>query len=383
MTNIERRKRRRQRRIHERLKKNKNLLAAANDANWIFSYSHVIFAYKHCRNGVKWKPSVQRYSAEHGSRITKSIAQVISGTFRSKGFYCFYICERGKPRYVQAVKIEERVVQCTLCYYCLIPVFSKSFVYDNSASQKGKGYHFAIRRLRYHLTKYMHKYGVEGWALIFDFKSFFDTISHEKCKEMLSKKITDPIVQKLCFELIDSFNGDIGLGLGSHISQILALCFLNPFDHFIKEVLKIEHYGRYNDDGYLIFHEKQYLEYCYERIVAFAESYGLKINHRKTHIIKLTHGFTYLKKRIKITPSRRIVMKICKSSIKYERNRLKKLHKKVLIGALTERDVRMSFQSWESYALYGNAYRTIQSMRRYYFNLYGVDPMMSLALKTQ
>ena len=53
-------------------------------------------------------------------------------------------------------------------------------------------------------------------------------------------------------ELFDSFdngiNPNIGMGLGSQCTQIIQLAVLDDFDHFIKEVLRIKHYVRYNDD---------------------------------------------------------------------------------------------------------------------------------------
>ena len=42
------------------------------------------------------------------------------------------------------------------------------------------------------------------------------------------------------------------MGLGSEISQIIALDYASPIDHYVKDVRGIHGYGRYMDDGYAI-----------------------------------------------------------------------------------------------------------------------------------
>ena len=44
--------------------------------------------------------------------------------------------------------------------------------------------------------------------------------------------------------------------IGTMTSQILAIFYLNDFDHYIKEELKIKYYVRYQDD-FLLFHESK------------------------------------------------------------------------------------------------------------------------------
>ena len=46
--------------------------------------------------------------------------------------------DRHELRHIRSVHINERVVQRCLCDYSLVPVLSRSFVYDNGASIKIK-----------------------------------------------------------------------------------------------------------------------------------------------------------------------------------------------------------------------------------------------------
>lgn len=59
--------------------------------------------------------------------------------------------------------------------------------------------------------------------------------------------------------MIDSFEGDTGIGLGSQISQLVELAVLDDLDHYIKERLRIKHYLRYMDDFVLIHPDKRYM----------------------------------------------------------------------------------------------------------------------------
>ena len=64
-------------------------------------------------------------------------------------------------------------------------------------------------------------------------------------------------------------SNDQGLYIGSMANQALAIFYLNDFDKFVKEVLKVKYYVRYQDD-ILLFHEsKEYLKFCFAEIKSF------------------------------------------------------------------------------------------------------------------
>lgn len=113
--------------------------------------------------------------------------------------------ERGHPRHIRSVTVRERGVQRCLCDYALVPAISRTFIYDNSASLKGKGYHHAMKRLAAHMEKYYRQYGNEGYALLFDFSKFFDNVSHEVVKEIIGRAISDGEIKAVANEFIDAF----------------------------------------------------------------------------------------------------------------------------------------------------------------------------------
>lgn len=339
------------------------------DFEKVFTYMHLWESYKKCKKGVNWKASTHKFTANAPLYIFRLYVALMTGKFKSPGFYEFDIFERGKRRHIKSVRIEERIVQRCLCDYCIVPVLSRSFIYDNGATLKNKGYDFAINRVHVHLQQHIREHGAKGYVLLFDFSKFFDNISHEEIKSVLREKFRDQRILKLIFHFIDAF-GDIGLGLGSQISQVLALAAGNKLDHFIKEQLRVKHYVRYMDDGWLLHESKEFLQQCLERIKEKCKEYGLVLNERKTHIVKLERGFTFLKVKYFVTETGKIIRKISAESVTRERRKLKKLKNRLDCNLLTFMDAAQSYKSWDGHASRFDSHKTRQSMDNLFTDLF-------------
>lgn len=347
------------------------------DFKKVFTTGHLYAAYRKCTRGVKWKCSTQKYMDNATLHTYRTKKKLLNGTFRSDGFYEFDLYERGKHRHIKSVTMHERVVQRCLCDYSMVPLLSNTFIYDNGASQKNKGYHFAIRRMVKHLQQHYRKYGTEGYILLFDFSKFFDNVSHKVVNWILRKQYEDKWLLGLILHFVRSF-GDVGLGLGSQISQTLSVASANPLDHHIKEKLGIRGYARYMDDGYLIHHDKEYLRMCLEEIKLICEKLEIDLNLKKTQIVKLSHGFTWLKCRFYLQPSGKVVRKIYKRSVTKMRQKLKTFKQLLNRGKMTLKQIREGIQSWFSYALNFDACQTVKNMVLLIKELFGIENMKEL-----
>lgn len=291
-----------------------------------------------------------------------------NGKFKSDGFYEFDLYERGKKRHIRSVTIKERVVQKCLCDNVLVPVISRSFIYDNGATMKDKGYDFAINRLTEHLHRFYRRNGNDGYILIYDFSKFFDNVSHEVIKSIIGRDIKDPRIIALSSLFIDAF-GNRGLGLGSQISQVMALASASALDHAITQMPGVEHYGRYMDDGYIIAKDKATLHSCLSRVKQICEQLGIQLNTKKTHIHKI-RAFSWLKVRWMLTDTGKVVKRICKSSITRMRRKLKSLRRMLDAGRISYSDVFRCWQSWKGCALRVSSWRTVQQMGSLYERLF-------------
>lgn len=369
MTSEERKEARFQRRKAARAEKKAACCGQSDNFDWVFSYEHLYHSYKMCRRNVGWKASVQKYITNAPINVYQTWQRLQAGKYRTSGFFEFDLMERGKKRHIRSVTIGERIVQRCLCDYALVPVLGRTYIYDNGASMANKGYSFAVDRLCQHLRQHYRRYGTEGYILLFDFSKFFDRVSHRVVKAVLHKEFSDERIIKLTEHFIDAF-GDVGLGLGSQISQVLALASANRLDHYIQEQCRIGSYGRYMDDGYLIHPSKEYLQKCLEGIRRICEELEITLNEKKTQIVKLSRGFTFLKVRFFLLPGGRIVRKIYHCSVTRMRRKLKSYQRFVAAGKMTMDDVYQSWQSWKAYASNFNAWHTIQSMAALYNKLF-------------
>ena len=219
MTSEERREARYRRRKAKRAAKKAAACSALDDFNEVFSYEHLYRSYQKCRRNVAWKASVQKYITQAPLLVKQTYDRLQQGKFRSSGFFEFDITERGKLRHIKSVTVGERVVQRCLCDYALVPMLGRTFIYDNAASLENRGYHFAVRRLCQHLQEHYRKHGTEGYILLFDFRKFFDNVSHRVCKDILREEFTDERIIAITEHFMSMF-GDKGLGLGSQIRGV-------------------------------------------------------------------------------------------------------------------------------------------------------------------
>ena len=302
----------------------------------------------------------------------KARRDLLEGNDIRRGFHYFQLFERGKLRDICSVHFSERVPQKSLSQNALVPALTPTFIRNNTANTKGRGTGDAIDRLKKDLVKHYRKHGREGYILLIDFKSYFANIAHGPLKEIVARSFDDPRIVKLTHDLIDAC-GEKGLGLGSEPNQILAVAFPSAIDHFVTEMLGVEGYGRYMDDSYCIHTDKAYLEIVAGLIEWKCGQLGIEINRKKTHIVKLSHGFTWLKKKFSYGENGRIVIRPCRDSITRERRKLKKMRRMVDEGRLTVEQVERSYQSWRGSMLKLDAHRTVLNMDALYRSLFGDD----------
>lgn len=337
------------------------------DWETVISYKALKHGLKMAQRNVMWKDSVSSYSLNGLENTLKLQEELKNGTYQISNYQRFMIHEP-KEREIVATRIRDRQFQRSLCDNALYRDMTKGFIHDNCACQRGKGVDFALDRMENHLRRYYMKNGKEGWVLRCDIRHYFPETPHEVAKEAIRKRVKDPRCAKAAEDIIDSFGGDRGIGLGSQVSQLVELAVLDPIDHYIKERLRIKHYIRYMDDFILIHHDREVLERAKRDIAEKVRELGLEMN-RKTQIFPLRHGILFLKWRFILTDSGKVIRKLSRQNIVKERRKLKKLAEKVKTGKIPAEYLWMSFQSWRANARRGNADHAIWQMQQLYDKL--------------
>ena len=127
------------------------------------------------------------------------------------------------------------------------------------------------------------------------------------------------------------------------------------------------------DDFYLIHEDREYLQSCLEKIREMYAELGIELNERKTKIVKLSEEFKFLKGKIHLTETGRVIMRPDHDSIVRERRKLKKLKKKLDEGKITFADVQQAYNSWKGYIGYFDSYRTMRSTDKLFNQLFKND----------
>lgn len=214
----------------------------------------------------------------------------------------------------------------------------------------------------------------DGWVLKGDFSKFFYTLLHSYCYETARralKWLKDPelidFAEWLLWLIIDS-TPDPGIPIGNQSSQLLALLYLDAFDHWLRDDRGLV-YGRYMDDFYIIHSDKLLLRQILKEIEAYIKPLGLRLNG-KTQILPLKNGIDFLGFHTYLTQTGKVVRKVRAKSIDNMKRKIRKFRTLVDSGKITLDSVVQSYASWTGHISHGNTYHLRQNMDAYFFSYF-------------
>lgn len=330
-------------------------------------------AFLEARKRKRSKPATAQYEASVLGNTDKLSRMLEAKTYRPGKFETFFVYEP-KKRLVQAPAFVDKVVLHAITDNVLYDAITRSFIRDNYSSQKGKGTHDGLGRLKWAMTDYYRKHSsADGWVLKADVHHFFASIDHDTLKRKLlalfEKRGLDPEIYDLLCVYIDTTDG---LPLGYQTSQLFALMYLDAFDHHIKQDLGVRYYGRQMDDLYIIHESKETLQTYLRDLRAEAAALGLKLNN-KTAIFPLRNGIDFLGFHAYLTDSGAVVQKLRRDSINRMRGRVKYWRKAYPEGKITKEEIRDSWTAWDAHAAHGNTYTLRQKFAKEVGAIIGED----------
>lgn len=374
MTSQERHEARYQRRKARRREK----LIARNQAvgtlQDAFSYRKMFFCGKKCCKGVRWKQSTQNFELHLFSGTASRRRNLLSGKWKPKKCTHFTLCERGKVRPIDAPHITDRQIQKTLCSGVLIPLYTPSMIYDNGASQKKKGLHFAFRRLEEQLHWHYRRYGREGGILLIDLKGFFPNAPHALLYQRHRNLILDPAIRAMADTVVATSpcpTPGRGMPLGVEPSQQEMVALPSSIDNFVKCQMGVHGFGHYMDDYYLVWHDLEELKRMGHEIVRRFEGKGVRVNRRKCKIIPLTKPFRFCKAKFILTETGRVIMNGNRDGMKRARRKIKFFHREYEAGRRSLADVAEFMQSQCAYYENYDDHGRILCLRRYCYAIFG------------
>ncbi len=314
----------------------------------------------------------------------------------------FKLCEQGHLRLVKALTIRDTAMQHSLVNTCLQPALLPHMIHDNGASLRGKGISFTRRRFEQHLRWHYQRYGREGYVLKIDFRKYFDNIDHDVIRRQFGQRVKEPLALWTLDKILQANEIDVSyapdgylnrpfnslehekvdkalltgkktlkrsMGIGSVVSQIAGIYLPTRIDTWCKTVRQVHCYDAYMDDRIIIHPDKEFLRQLLEEIKAIADDLGVFVHIKKTQIIKLSHGFTFLKTKYILTDTGKIIRRIPHDVVVRERRKLKKLANFVARGEMSPQAFRLQYLSWRGDKRRYNAYHTLNNMDNLYKEL--------------
>ncbi len=364
-------------------------------------------AFLKSKKNSDWKASVQKFEMTYLLRLGQIQKELRDETYQIKDGNPFIIHERGKTRCITGQQVEDRVVEHVLCDEVINPAIKKYLIYDNGASQEGKGVSFTRQRLETHLHRYYHEHGNNnGYILLIDFSKYYDNIRHDILIGMFKKCISDEKALRLIQQIIDKSQVDVSymtnqeyrecydgvfssiehdqideslltgekmlpkhMNIGNQLSQSAGILYRTPIDNYVKIVKGVEFYAGYSDDSYAIHESKEFLQDLLTDIIRIAKDIGITVNEKKTRICKLSDKWRFLQIQYSLMDSGRVMHKINQKNMTRMRRRIKKL-----AGVLPEKDFDDWIKSWMcGYAKYmskqqrSNIYELTESLKENHY----------------
>lgn len=339
----------------------------------IINFENIFLAARQAQRGKRFRDNVLEFNYHLETELINLQQELTNKSYQPGNYRTFHLTNP-KSRLISAAPYRDRVVHHALCNI-IVPIFEKTFIADSYANRLGFGTHKALKKF----TKFAHNY---RYVLQCDIKKYFPSIDHVILKQLLRRKIKCPDTLWLIDTIInnsneqetviDYFLGDDlltpvtrrrGLPIGNLTSQFFANTYLNGFDHFVKEQLKILKYVRYVDDFALFSDDRKLLAEARLAIEEYlAQQLRLKIHPIKSQLFETKIGASFLGFRIFAD-----TIRVRNSNLHQGRQRLNRLQKEYAQGKIELQKIHQSIQSWFAHLKHGDTWQLRQQITDIYF----------------
>ena len=329
MTNEDRREARYRRRKAARQKKLQRRGEELGAAEQWCTYRRLYRLGKACCKGVRYKQSIQNFERHLFSLTAARRKEILSGTWqqRHKPSH-FTLCERGKVRPIDAPHVEDRHVQKLVSKDILEPCYKPSMIYDNGASQTGKGLHLAYRRLSEQLRNHYRRHGLRGGVLLLDLRSFFPNAPKDQILKRHQELILSPSARELADRVVvaaPETSSGRGMPLGMEPSQQEMIALPSAVDNWLKCQRRYKMAGHYMDDYYVGSHDVGELRALKDELVERFGRLGITVNENKVQIVPMGKPFRFCKVQFCLTAAGGVKRHAFRDSAKRGRRKIRML----------------------------------------------------------
>lgn len=337
----------------------------------IVDFENLLIAARKAQKGKRFRADVLEFNHALEQELFTLQDELQAQTYRPRKYHKFKIWDP-KPRMISKAHYRDRVVHHALCNV-IMPLLERTLIWTTYANRLGYGSHRALKRF----TQFARSH---QYCLQCDIQKYFPTIDHTILKALIRRKIKCPDTLWLVDTIIDASNkqepviqsfpsDDLlnplqrrkGLPIGNLTSQMFANLYLSPFDHFVKEKLKLRHYLRYVDDFAAFSDDRQELADARLAMEEFLATLRLKMHPIKSQLFETIHGANFVG--FRVLPNR---IRVRNDNLRRARRRIKQLQQDYAVGKISLTPLVQRLQSWEAHLKHGDTHR----LRRKVFNHY-------------
>lgn len=321
----------------------------------VTSLENLMDAAREALRGKRHKASGATFFAHWEMEVVKLEREFREGLY-VPGKYFYFKINEPKEREIAAAPFRDRVVHHALVRV-LEPLFEPRFIEDSYACRKGRGNHAGMRRA-------LHFSQRHPWVLKCDIRKYFPSIRQDLMLEKIARVVGDAKVLSLIGQILESHvqgveqewrsGGDLfdvrdvrrGLPIGNLTSQFFANIFLDGFDHFVKQELRVKGYVRYVDDFLLFGEDKKNLRVTGRLCREYLVGQGLEIHPDKYRMCSTVEGVDFCGFVVRADGR----VKIRSAGVRRFQRRMKRLRHDAARGEIEWSDVGTSVKAWAAHA---------------------------------
>lgn len=251
-----------------------------------FSLEALYAAYYEARRGKRKTLAVQRFERDLGANIAALHQELASDTYEPMPYRHFWVTEP-KPRQISAPAFRDVVVQHAI-YALIYPIFDRTFIGDSHGCRKGLGIHSASDRAQ----RFLRQSPEGSYTLQLDIRKFYYRIDRQILRRLVERRIKDRRLVEVMMRFAE-FEEPLGVPIGNLLSQIYALIYLDPLDHFVKRELKVRRYVRYVDDFILFGLTRDQAHELRHRIEAWLAD-NLRLEFSRWTVAPVSRGVNFV-----------------------------------------------------------------------------------------
>ena len=342
---------------------------------------------KEISKNVKNKKQVYHFEINKIQNINNIIIMLNNGIVGHTKYNIFLVYEP-KCRLVMSLSVKDKIINHFVTRYCLEKKLTKYLDDRKCATRKNMGTDYALQLTKKFIEK-NKKYG-DFYVLKLDIAKYFYSIDHEVLKSLLIDKL-DQYEFNVISNIIDSINHDYivyevdrimkeknmvlprpemgkGLPIGNITSQFLSIYYLYKIDHFIVHTLRLSSYVRYMDDFIIMSPSLEKLKDAELKLKEKLENeYKLKVHNKKTMIVNIKHGFSFLGYTFKVQ-NKKTIITLKRSNYERIKKKIKKVRYDYKQNNISLYGAFCSIMTYYYGYKYCNQTRLRNLIERYFYN---------------